>query len=233
MYKLAELKLLEKLKKLEKEFEPKNEELKDITERLNNITNYSNLKYSNSQRGLLAFICFIIGGGLEGFFICAIVKCLLANTLIFNSVFFSVLGAVGVISLGLTGLEIKFIKLNNKKIKELEQKGVKKDKKEENSLKDRKIELKVEESRNQSKINKINAELEHIAFYNETANDLFYQADTKEEYDLVLDKDGDYEKLFNEYLEEKVDYSSISFFDPAPSEINLPNEEINLRKIYK
>lgn len=67
MYKYAEQKLLEEREKLEKEFEPKNEELKDITERLNNITNYSNLKYSNSQRGLLAFICFIIGGGVEGF----------------------------------------------------------------------------------------------------------------------------------------------------------------------
>lgn len=54
MYKYAEQKLLEEREKLEKEFEPKNEELKDITERLNNITNYSNLKYSNSQRGLLA-----------------------------------------------------------------------------------------------------------------------------------------------------------------------------------
>lgn len=233
MYKLAEQKLLEEIEKLEKEFEPKNEELKDITERLNNITTYNDLKDSNFQCGFLGFICFIIGGGVGGLDIWAIVKCLLENTLILSSGFLIGLGAVGVVFLGFTGLEIKFIKVNNKEIKELEQKGVKKDKKEENLLKDRKIELKLEESRNQSKIREINAELEHIAFYNETANDLFYQADTKEEYDLVLDKDGDYEKLFNEYLEEKVDYSSISFFDPVPSEITLPNKEISLRKIYK
>lgn len=98
-------------------------------------------------------------------------------------------------------------------------------------LKDRKIELKIEESRNQSKIREINVELEHIAFYNETINDLFYQADTKEEYDLVLDKDGDYEQLFEEYLEEKIDYSNIHF-DSIPEEIALP-EEMSLRKIYK
>lgn len=97
MYKLAEQKLLEERKKLEKKFEPKKEELNNINERLNNITEYANLKDSNFQCRFLGFICFIIGGGVGGLDIWAIVKCLLANTLIFSSGLLIGLGAVGVI----------------------------------------------------------------------------------------------------------------------------------------
>lgn len=235
MYKFAEKKLMEEVEKLENEFKPKNEELKDITERLNNIDKYDNLKFSNSQWIAIGLLSIIVGGTLGGFEILAIIKCILRSTLLFGPGLLIGLGGASVFFLALIGIEIKFIKEHNNKIKDLKQKGVKKDIKEQSVLLEKKEELEKEKRLNDNKINEINTMLEHINFYLETANDLFYQADTEKEYDLVIDKNENIEQLYNqlfeEYLNEEASYSNIHF-DSIPSEITLP-DEMSLRKIYK
>lgn len=233
MYKYAEQKLLEEIEKLEKEFKPKNEELKNIKAKLENISKYDDLKKENSKYVPMGFAGLIFGSLCS---MCAIETIVyFLKTLTFDitlGLIGTLAGTIGIILLYCGKTLLNDLKPNNKEIKELKQKGIKKDKKEKAILLAKEKEIEEEKKINQDKINEINTVLEHINFYNETVNNLFFQADTKEEYDLVLDKDGYYEELFNEYLEEKIDYSNIHF-DSIPSEITLPNEEISLRKIYK
>ncbi len=110
------------------DFAPTEEELKDIEERLDNIKNYNDLKDKNSRYREMIMLPFIIGIVLGGFDVWVIIKYLLAHTLILGLGIPIGLGAISIVLLGITGYEIKHIISNNKEIKELKQKGVKKDK---------------------------------------------------------------------------------------------------------
>ena len=228
MFKYAEDELLKELDKLENEVEPIKEELDNIKERLENITKYNNLQNNNSINGIISFICFLFGSGLGGFDIISLNNFLSANVLKNGIGFLITLGTISVALLGVMGLGIKYIASNNKEIKELKWKGVKKDKKEESILLEKKEELTKENNICQEKIEQVNKVLDHINFYNEKKDNIYYQADTKEDFFAKLDK----VTTFNSFLQEKPDYSKIhsdSFVEP----VTLENDNMILKKVLK
>lgn len=228
MFKFAEEELLNELDKLENEVEPIKEELDNIKERLENITNYDDLNKDNSIKGVLTFVALIFGIGFGGLDIISLNAFLSANVLKNGIGLLITLGTISVCFFGIVRYEIKNIISNNIEIKELKQKGVKKDKKDESVLLEKIKELESEKEVYQDRANEINKVLEHINFYNEKVNNLYYQVDSKEEFYAKLEN-------FEKFLQERPDYSKVHYdvFDSTISPIALENENMTLKKVLK
>lgn len=220
MYQYA----LEKLKKdLEEQRVLKNrkkKELKQIMEKLENIEDYDDLLYEQFRAKMITVALLIMGLGCGigsiGFFINLTEIALIAGIVLDIS-------SIGFLFFSYRC--IKEIKKRTKEIKALKKQGVKKFRKHQKDLEDKELELKEENSKIQHKMDEIIKILEHIDFVKETANDIFYQADTQEEYENVMKQNC--LLMWNEFLNEKIDYSRIQL-----DEVDK-KEAIQIRKLTK
>ena len=202
MYQYA----LEKLKKdLEEQQILKNrkkEELEQITEKLESIEDYDKLLYEQF------FTKYITGALLIAGTTCGIFSISLFISFTKNAIIASLgcsMVTFGVFAFSLKG--IKNIHTRTKKIKSLKISGVKKFKKQQKDLEHKKFGLEKEMREIQNQMDKIIKILEHIYFVKETANDIFYQADTQEEYENAMKQNC--LLMWTEFLNEKIDYSKI------------------------
>lgn len=199
MFQYAKEKLTKKLEEKNRIRLQKEQELKEIEEKLESICSYDDLKSNQA-------IYYIIGLsiGIIGLFN------LITNV---GEAFF-----VGGLSLGdicpiiFSIIIIKNIRSNAKEIKVLKQQGVKRFIKEETKLRDKKLALEKECNNIQERIDKIVEVLENINFSEKSVSDPFFQADTEEEYGnykAIFETEEKGEQLFQNYLDEKIDYENV------------------------
>lgn len=209
MYQYVKQNLINDLAKKESYSSKKEKELKEIQEKLEDIKSYDELLEIQFLNFLITSIATFLGIslGCSGIFI--LIKVATFSEVIFGGV----LSAVSIFCLFYTKLGIQYIMNNINKIRSLKQKGVKKFKKQADILQDKKLALEKEKSDIQCNIEEITATLTHIDFFEKTAHDFLYQADSKEEYEAMLDTKLKCEQLFDQYLDGKRDYSSIQLND--------------------
>lgn len=212
MFKLAEKKLREELKKKLDIKKDKDKELQECINKLRDIDAYE--KSSNDLPGQVGLMVTCIL--LFLFFGAVSIACIDFGIFIFA--FFAL---VSLACLGGAFFELFCSITTIKEIKELKRKGVKKFKKQIKLLKNKENELGKEIDMDQDYINKINTALNSIQFFYEAQNEPFCLADTEEELMEYLEyletirktEQLRVEELWNAYLEEKVNYEDIHLVD--------------------
>lgn len=226
MYKYAEEKLTEELRKKEHSKKENEQELNEISEKLKSIQSYDKLQTVQSCDGIMCIFLIIVA------IFCAPISiiCIIRAASILTRISGFMLGLISIGFICVAKIDLKDIKTRAKEIELLKQKGVKEFIKQKEHLQEQELVLKKENDNIQNTIDEITTVLEHINFFKETSHDLFYQADSKEEYKTaLLDSKLKCEQLWNEYLNEKIDYSSIHL--PTFSEdIDSQKLQIKLRK---
>lgn len=201
MFQYAEEELSKSLEKEKSTKQQNEEELKEIIEKLDIIASYDQLQNEQLSNVAIHSLLIMIGVILGIFGIGVITKLALIPGIILEGY------SVGFFCV--TKQRIKKSHLNKNERKRLEEKGVKELKKQEHELTQKKLKLKEKKDITQKSIDKITLALNQIEFYKEMTKDTFFQADTKEEYELKK-HNKEYESILNEYLTEKVDYSKVN-----------------------
>lgn len=218
MYNFRKKILNEQLEKVNEELEEKKQELKGVTDILDDISNYETLTNCHFENNFMSFVILLFALILGSFSILAIV---------YNSIGIAIVtGLISVALLGFSYYSYKFILEQRKEIKKLKKKGVKKQKKKQGELLTKKEVLEKEYDSIENKKNDIKEELGCIAYYDMTSNDLLYQVDFEEEYEMRNKDVQEYLKLLDDFLNEKVDYSKVQFNRAI-------EDEVKLEKTYK
>lgn len=190
----------EKNLKEQKEFEKH-----QLARKLDTITEYSYLKAqiidTRIEIGMI-FAAMCLGGW--AFLSMALTTEMIGLTIIFES-------AVGAIFLPKTILKLSKSK---KEYKKFSKKEVNELKENEENMKELYHKLEKEMTSSQNSIDQYEKELEKISVVEEfndsgAMNQPLYQADTKEEYDLLTKKQEKAIMPFEEFLNEKVNYENI------------------------
>lgn len=213
MYQYAEEKFKSELEKQKVKMSQINQELKEIREKLGCITSYNSLDNDLFNNVLLSIACIVVAG-----------ICISPGILVFVKSSFLTL-SVGVkmltVGSGLFGALLLLIGKHYigeswstaKEMKSLKKKGVKNFKKQRAKLFDKKLSLEKEASTIQGKMDKITGLLDHIAFFKETMNNPFYQADIKEEYEAKLKYEKKLDDDFSKIIDEDSDNNLNLFSD--------------------
>lgn len=201
MYQYVKKNLEEDIESKKRVLEEKSEEQKKVEEKLEVINSYDNLRNDQFLSNFMTIISMLFG---------IAVGCLAVAFPTVVSIFLSV---ASVVSISCAMLGLKYIIDYTKKIKILKAKGVKQFKKQTDLLQEKKLVLEKEVSDIKIAMDEIAENLAHIDFYEKTATDFLYQADSREEYESMLDSKLKCEQLLDEYLDEITNSRSIDLND--------------------
>lgn len=209
MYQYVKKNLEENIESKKRVLEEKSEEQKKVEEKLEVINYYDNLRNAQFLSNFLTIISMLFG---------IAVGCLAVAFPTVASIFLSV---ASVFSISYAMLGLKYIIDYTKKIKILKAKGVKQFKKQTDLLQEKKLVLEKEVSDIKLAVDEIAETLAHIDFYEKTAADFLYQADSREEYESMLDSKLKCEQLLDEYLDETANSRSIDLNDHSNDPVVL------------